>query len=134
VSDIPSDLHYTADHEWVRRSGDDTVRIGITDFAQSALGDVVFVQLPGAGSEVTAGAAFGEVESTKSVSDLYAPVSGKVSAVNGDLEANPQLVNTDPYGAGWLLDIQAESSDVAALESAIAELLDAEAYRGTLTE
>jgi glycine cleavage system H protein len=134
VSDIPSDLHYTAEHEWVRRSGDDTVRIGITDFAQSALGDVVFVQLPGAGSEVTAGAAFGEVESTKSVSDLYAPVSGKVSAVNGDLEANPQLVNTDPYGAGWLLDIQAESSDVAALESAIAELLDAEAYRGTLTE
>ena len=134
MSDIPSDLHYTAEHEWVRRSGDDTVRIGITDFAQSALGDVVFVQLPGAGSEVTAGAAFGEVESTKSVSDLYAPVSGKVSAVNGDLEANPQLVNTDPYGAGWLLDIQAESSDVAALESAIAELLDAEAYRGTLTE
>ena len=134
MSDIPSDLHYTADHEWVRRSGDDTVRIGITDFAQSALGDVVFVQLPGAGSEVTAGAAFGEVESTKSVSDLYAPVSGKVSAVNGDLEANPQLVNTDPYGAGWLLDIQVESSDVAALESAIAELLDAEAYRGTLTE
>jgi glycine cleavage system H protein len=134
VSDIPSDLHYTAEHEWVRRSGDDTVRIGITDFAQSALGDVVFVQLPGAGSEVTAGEAFGEVESTKSVSDLYAPVSGKVSAVNGDLEANPQLVNTDPYGAGWLLDIQVESSDVAALESAIAELLDAEAYRGTLTE
>jgi glycine cleavage system H protein len=134
VSDIPSDLHYTADHEWVRRSGDDTVRIGITDFAQSALGDVVFVQLPGAGTEVTAGEAFGEVESTKSVSDLYAPVSGKVSAVNGDLEANPQLVNTDPYGAGWLLDIQVESSDVAALESAIAELLDAEAYRGTLTE
>ena len=134
MSDIPSDLHYTAEHEWVRRSADDTVQVGITDFAQSALGDVVFVQLPGAGSEVTAGEAFGEVESTKSVSDLYAPVSGKVSAVNGDLEANPQLVNTDPYGAGWLLDIQAESSDVAALESAIAELLDAEAYRGTLTE
>ena len=134
MSEIPPDLHYTAEHEWVRRSGDDTVRIGITDFAQSALGDVVFVQLPGAGSEVTAGEAFGDVESTKSVSDLYAPVSGKVSAVNGDLEANPQLVNTDPYGAGWLLDIQAESSDVAALESAIAELLDAEAYRGTLTE
>jgi glycine cleavage system H protein len=134
VSDIPSDLHYTAEHEWVRRSGDDTVRIGITDFAQSALGDVVFVQLPGAGTEVTAGEAFGEVESTKSVSDLYAPVSGKVSAVNDDLEANPQLVNSDPYGAGWLVDVQVESSDVAALESAIAELLDAEAYRGTLTE
>jgi glycine cleavage system H protein len=132
VSDIPSDLHYTAEHEWVRRSGGDTVRIGITDFAQSALGDVVFVQLPDVGTEVTAGESFGEMESTKSVSDLYAPVSGKVSAVNGDLEGSPQLVNSDPYGAGWLLDVQA--SDVAALESAIAELLDAEAYRGTLTE
>jgi len=132
VSDIPADLHYTAEHEWVRRSGDDTVRIGITDFAQSALGDVVFVQLPDVGSEVTAGETFGEVESTKSVSDLYAPVSGKVLAVNGDLDGNPQLVNSDPYGEGWLLDVQA--SDVAALESAVAELLDPEAYRGTLTE
>ena len=132
VSDIPPDLHYTAEHEWVRRSGGDTVRIGITDFAQSALGDVVFVQLPDLGAEVTAGESFGEVESTKSVSDLYAPVSGKVSAVNSDLEGSPQLVNSEPYGAGWLLDVQA--SDVAALESALAELLDAEAYRGTLTE
>ena len=132
MSDIPADLHYTAEHEWVRRSGEDTVRIGITDFAQSALGDVVFVQLPDVGSEVTAGESFGEVESTKSVSDLYAPVSGKILAVNGDLEGSPQLVNSDPYGAGWLLDVQV--SDVAALESAIAELLDAEAYRGTLTE
>jgi glycine cleavage system H protein len=132
VSDIPSDLHYTAEHEWVRLSGDDTVRVGITDFAQSALGDVVFVQLPDVGSEVTAGESFGEVESTKSVSDLYAPVSGKVTAVNGDLEGSPQLVNSDPYGAGWLLDVQV--SDVAELESAISALLDAEAYRGTLTE
>lgn len=132
MSDIPPDLHYTAEHEWVRRSGGDTVRIGITDFAQSALGDVVFVQLPDLGTEVTAGESFGEVESTKSVSDLYAPVSGKVSAVNSDLEGSPQLVNSEPYGAGWLLDVQA--SDVAALESALAELLDAEAYRGTLTE
>ena len=132
VSDIPPDLQYTAEHEWVRRSGGDTVRIGITDFAQSALGDVVFVQLPDLGTEVTAGESFGEVESTKSVSDLYAPVSGKVSAVNSDLEGSPQLVNSEPYGAGWLLDVQA--SDVAALESALAELLDAEAYRGTLTE
>jgi glycine cleavage system H protein len=132
VSDIPPDLHYTAEHEWVRRSGDDTARIGITDFAQSALGDVVFVQLPDVGTELTAGESFGEVESTKSVSDLYAPVSGKVSAVNGDLEGSPQLVNSDPYGAGWLLDVQV--SDVAELESAISTLLDAEAYRGTLTE
>jgi len=135
VSDIPSDLHYTAEHEWVRRSGNGgeaTVRVGITDFAQSALGDVVFVQLPDVGAEVTAGESFGEVESTKSVSDLYAPLSGTVAAVNTDLESSPQLVNSDPYGAGWLLDIQA--SDAATLESAIAELLDPEAYRGTLTE
>ena len=132
MSDIPPDLHYTAEHEWVRRSGDDTVRIGITDFAQSALGDVVFVQLPDQGAELTAGESFGEVESTKSVSDLYAPVSGKVTAVNGDLEGSPQLVNSDPYGAGWLLDIQV--SDGSELESAISALLDAEAYRGTLTE
>ncbi len=132
MSDIPPDLHYTAEHEWVRRSGDDTARVGITDFAQSALGDVVFVQLPDVGTELTAGESFGEVESTKSVSDLYAPVSGKVSAVNSELEGSPQLVNSDPYGAGWLLDVQV--SDVAELESAISSLLDAEAYRGTLTE
>ncbi|MDT5258683.1 MAG: glycine cleavage system protein [Mycobacterium sp.] len=132
MSDIPADLHYTAEHEWVRRSGDDTVRVGITDFAQSALGDVVFVQLPDVGSEVTAGESFGEVESTKSVSDLFAPVSGTVSAINGDLEASPQLVNSDPYGSGWLLDVRV--SDAAELESAISTLLDAETYRGTLTE
>ncbi|HTY34183.1 glycine cleavage system protein GcvH [Mycobacterium sp.] len=132
MSDIPSDLHYTAEHEWVRRSGEDTVRVGITDFAQSALGDVVFVQLPDVGSQVAAGESFGEVESTKSVSDLFAPVSGTVSAVNGDLEGSPQLVNSDPYGAGWLVDVQV--ADGAELQSAISALLDAEAYRGTLTE
>ena len=132
MSDIPPDLRYTAEHEWVRRSGDDTVRVGITDFAQSALGDVVFVQLPDVGTQLTAGESFGEVESTKSVSDLYAPVSGKVSAVNSDLDGSPQLVNSDPYGGGWLLDVQV--SDVGELESAISSLLDAEAYRGTLTE
>jgi glycine cleavage system H protein len=132
VSDIPSDLHYTAEHEWVRRGGEDTVRVGITDFAQSALGDVVFIQLPDVGSQVAAGESFGEVESTKSVSDLFAPVSGTVSAVNGDLDGSPQLVNSDPYGAGWLVDVQV--SDAAELESAISTLLDAEAYRGTLTE
>lgn len=110
------------------------MRVGITDFAQSALGDVVFVQLPDVGAEVTAGETFGEVESTKSVSDLFAPISGKVAAVNADLEATPQLVNTDPYGAGWLLDVQVEGSDVAALESALAALLDAQTYRDTVTE
>jgi glycine cleavage system H protein len=124
-------LHYTADHEWVRRTGDDIVRVGITDFAQSALGDVVFVRLPDVGTDLTAGEAFGEVESTKSVSDLYAPVSAKVVAVNDDLDASPELVNTDPYGGGWLLDLQVEAD---ALEKGFAELLDAEAYRSTLAE
>jgi glycine cleavage system H protein len=131
VSEIPPDLHYTAEHEWVRRTGDDTVRVGITDFAQSALGDVVFVQLPDVGTEVTAGEAFGEVESTKSVSDLFAPVSAKVLAVNSDLDGDSQLVNSDPYGAGWLIDLQV---DGGSLEQDFAALLDAEAYRATLAE
>jgi glycine cleavage system H protein len=131
VSEIPADLYYTEEHEWVQRTGDDTVRVGITDYAQSALGDVVFVQLPDVGAEVKAGESFGEVESTKSVSDLYAPVSAKVVAVNGDLEANPQLVNSDPYGEGWLVDLQIQASS---LEDAVAGLLDAESYRGTVTE
>jgi glycine cleavage system H protein len=131
VSEIPADLHYTADHEWVRRTGDSTVRVGITDYAQSALGDVVFVQLPDVDAELTSGESFGEVESTKSVSDLYAPVSAKVVAVNGDLEGSPDLVNSDPYGAGWLLELQASSD---ALDEGFGALLDAEAYRATLTE
>lgn len=131
MSEIPPGLHYTVEHEWVRRTGADTVRVGITDFAQSSLGDVVFVQLPDVGSAVTAGDSFGEVESTKSVSDLYAPVSAKVVAVNGDLQASPQLVNSDPYGEGWLLDLQVDGD---ALEQGLTSLLDADAYRGTLTE
>ena len=131
MSEFPPDLHFSAEHEWVRRTGADTVRVGITDFAQSALGDVVFVRLPDAGTDLTVGEAFGEVESTKSVSDLYAPVSAKVLAVNEDLDASPELVNTDPYGGGWLLDLQVEA---AALEKGFAELLDAEAYRSTLAE
>jgi glycine cleavage system H protein len=131
VTEIPPDLQYTAEHEWVRRTGEDTVRVGITDFAQSALGDVVFVQLPDVDSQVASGEAFGEVESTKSVSDLYAPVSAKVVAVNADLEGSPDLVNSDPYGAGWLLELQA---DAATLDAALEALLDPEAYRATLTE
>jgi glycine cleavage system H protein len=131
VSEIPPNLHYTAEHEWVRRTGDNTVRVGITDFAQSALGDVVFVQLPDVGTEVTAGESFGEVESTKSVSDLFAPVSAKVLAVNGDLDGNSALVNSDPYGAGWLIDLEVDGES---LEQDFAALLDAEAYRATLAE
>jgi glycine cleavage system H protein len=131
VSEIPADLSYTEEHEWVLRTGDDTVRVGITDYAQSALGDVVFVQLPDLGADVSAGESFGEVESTKSVSDLYAPVSAKVVAVNADLEANPQLVNSDPYGEGWLVDLQIDASS---LDDALAALLDPDGYRATVTE
>ena len=126
MSDIPADLRYTAEHEWVRRTGDDTVRVGITDFAQSSLGDVVFVQLPDVGTEVSAGESFGEVESTKSVSDLYAPVSATVVAVNADLVGSPELINSDPYGKGWLLELQA---DGGAIEQGLASLLDADAYQ-----
>ena len=131
MSDIPADLHYTEEHEWVQRTGDDTVRVGITDYAQSALGDVVFVQLPDVGADVTAGESFGEVESTKSVSDLFAPITAKVVAVNGDLEGTPQLVNSDPYGEGWLVELQA---DAAALDEGLGGLLDADGYRSTVTE
>jgi len=127
VSEIPPDLHYTAEHEWIRRTGDNTVRVGITDFAQSALGDVVFVQLPDVGTEVSAGESFGEVESTKSVSDLYAPVSAKVVAVNGDLEANPQVVNSDPYGGGWLMRLKPAPGALAG-----AALLTAAEYQRVL--
>ena len=129
MSDIPAELRYTAEHEWVRRTGEDTVRVGITDFAQSSLGDVVYVQLPAVGTEVTAGETFGEVESTKSVSGLYAPVSATVVGVNSQLEGNPQLVNSDPYGEGWLLELRADSDT---LETGLGALLDPDAYRGTL--
>jgi glycine cleavage system H protein len=131
VSEIPPDLTYTAEHEWVQRVGDDTVRVGITDFAQSSLGDVVFVQLPDVGTDVSAGESFGEVESTKSVSDLYSPVTAKVVAVNGDLEGNPQLVNSDPYGEGWLVELQA---DADALGDELGGLLTADAYQALVTE
>jgi glycine cleavage system H protein len=124
---IPEDLRYTEAHEWVRDLGDGVVRIGITDHAQSQLGDVVFVQLPAVGDTVTAGAAVGEVESTKSVSDIYAPVSGTVVAVNDSLENSPELINSGPYQAGWMMDVRL-ADDAAALS----DLLDATAY-GELT-
>ncbi|MGN7131666.1 glycine cleavage system protein GcvH [Rhodococcoides corynebacterioides] len=125
-TDIPAELRYTAEHEWVQRTGPTTVRIGITDYAQSQLGDVVFVQLPAEDDAVTSGESFGEVESTKSVSDIYAPLSGTVAAVNGELDGDPELVNSDPYGAGWLVDLTvASESD---LDDALEGMLDAEAY------
>ncbi len=118
---VPEDLRYSSDHEWVRRDRDE-VRVGITDYAQDALGDVVFVQLPTVGAAVTAGDPFGEVESTKSVSDVYAPVSGTVSEINEALVDSPQLLNEDPYGEGWICAIRI--SDASHLDS----LLDATAY------
>lgn len=120
----PADLRYTAEHEWVRRTGDVTARLGITDYAQSQLGDVVFVQLPETGAELTAGESFGEVESTKSVSDVFAPLTAKVVGVNSDLDGNPELVNGDPYEAGWLVDVEVGSKDE--LDAALADTLDAD--------
>jgi glycine cleavage system H protein len=126
MSDVPDDLSYTAEHEWVRGSdGSSTVRVGITDYAQEALGDVVYVSLPDVGATVEKGAAVGEVESTKSVSDIFAPLSGKVSGRNEKLDEHPELINSDPYGAGWMLEI--DVSD----ETELGDLLDAAAY-GTL--
>ena len=125
MADIPDDLKYTAEHEWARISGT-TVRVGVTDYAQQALGDVVYVALPEVGAEIRRAEAFGEVESTKSVSDLYAPVTGTVSARNEELDGKPELINSDPYGAGWIVEI--EVADPAQ----IGDLLDPAAY-GTLS-
>ncbi len=123
---IPAELRYSADHEWVRVEGA-TATIGITDYAQDALGDVVFVEMPDADVAVAAGESFSEVESTKSVSDIYAPITGSISEVNAELESQPELLNSDPYGAGWICRI--EISDPSELDG----LMDAEAYRA-LTE
>ena len=103
--EFPEELRYTKEHEWARDEGDGRVRVGITDFAQDALGDVVYVDIPEVGTEVTAGTPFGEVESTKSVSDVYSPVTGKVIERNAELEERPELVNEDPYGNGWIVAI-----------------------------
>jgi glycine cleavage system H protein len=119
---VPDTFQYSADHEWVAVNGD-TVRIGITDYAQDALGDVVYVQVPKVGDVVKAGGSLGEVESTKSVSDVYAPVSGTVVSVNSSLADAPELLNADPYGNGWICEIQL--SDTAQLQS----LLSPDAYR-----
>jgi glycine cleavage system H protein len=107
---IPSELRYSSDHEWAKNEGDH-VRVGITDYAQDALGDVVFVDLPKVGSEVSVGGVLGEVESTKSVSEIYAPVSGTISAVNSSLSTTPENVNSDPYGEGWICEIAITSND-----------------------
>jgi len=110
MTSVPEELHYTAEHEWVAITGS-TALVGITDHAQSALGDVVYVSIPAAGSKVTAGEPCGEVESTKSVSDLYSPVDGEVTEVNPEVDENPGLINSDPYGAGWLFKVALPASD-----------------------
>ena len=125
---IPEDRKYTKEHEWVVQTGDDTVRVGITDYAQEQLGDVVFVQLPPLGETTGKGDSLGEVESTKSVSDIYAPVSGEVVAVNDALTDSAELVNTDPYGDGWMVELRLD--DPGELD----DLLDADDYREVIDE
>ncbi|GAB2458046.1 glycine cleavage system protein GcvH [Nocardioides hungaricus] len=124
----PDELKYTTEHEWVRRPGgaDGSVRIGITHYAQDALGDIVYVSLPELGEDVEAGSTCGELESTKSVSDVYAPLSGRVAARNDALDATPELVNSDPYGGGWLFEVV--PSDASELDG----LMDSAAYQATL--
>jgi len=122
VSDYPEDLKYSSDHEWVRSGNGSTVRIGITDYAADQLGDIVFASLPSIGETVSTGDACGELESTKSVSDIFSPVPGVVAAVNALLESNPETINADPYGDGWLFEVDLE--DGADLD----DLLDADAY------
>ena len=129
MADYPADLRYTAEHEWIGESGDGgRVRIGVTDFAQSQLGDIVYVTLPEIGSTVQAGVPCGELESTKSVSDLYAPIDGTVVARNEALDTNPDLVNSDPYGEGWMIEVEPTDPDASSA------LLDADAYRAVAGE
>jgi glycine cleavage system H protein len=126
--DYPEELRYTSEHEWALAEDDGRVRVGITDFAQDALGDVVYVDLPEEGAEVRAGEPFGEVESTKSVSDLYGPVTGRVVSRNGALGDSPELVNRDPYGEGWMVVV--EPTEAGQLDG----LMDAAAYRALVEE
>lgn len=127
MSNVPAELSYTSEHEWVSAlTAEGTVRVGITDHAQDALGDVVYVDLPSVGDSVAAEDSFGEIESTKSVSDLFAPIAGEIVAVNEGLEDDPALVNSDPYGEGWIIEIRPENADD------LANLLDAEGYQAEL--
>ena len=129
MSNVPAELSYTSEHEWVSAlTAEGTVRVGITDHALDALGDVVYVDLPSVGDSVAAEDSFGEIESTKSVSDLFAPIAGEIVAVNEGLEDDPALVNSDPYGEGWIIEIRPENADD------LANLLDAEAYKAELAK
>jgi len=129
---VPEDLRYSTDHEWVQMAGN-TARVGITDYAQDALGDVVFIQLPAVGDTVSVGDGCGEVESTKSVSDVYAPVNGIVTLVNEALASQPELINEDPYGAGWLYEVTVSATTSPAADACSDALMDAAAYTA-LTE
>lgn len=127
MSDVPANLSYTAEHEWVSAvTADGTVRIGITDHAQDALGDVVYVDLPEVGETLEANSTFGEVESTKSVSDLFAPINGEIVKINDALDSAPELLNSDPYGEGWLIEVKPEN------EGDLENLLDAEGYKAEI--
>ena len=112
MSLVPENLRYTKEHEWVSEVSSTKFRVGITDYAQSALGDIVYIQLPKTGTEVKANSVCGEVESTKSVSEIYAPISGKVVAVNNNLESTPETINSDPYGEGWIVEIEISSTNL----------------------
>ena len=127
MSDIPEDLRYTEEHEWVRLEGDEVV-VGITDHAQDALTGIVYVELPEVGASVSAGEVFGSVESVKSVSEIFAPLSGELSAVNEALEDAPELINDDPYGTGWIVRMRLKDNRV------FSDLLDAAGYRALLGE
>jgi glycine cleavage system H protein len=118
MSNIPSQLRYTKEHEWVEQTSDGKFRVGITDFAQAALGDIVYIQLPKVGENIAQGKVCGEVESTKSVSEIYAPLTGKIVSVNSELDAAPEILNSDPYGAGWIIEVEvSESSQLDSLLS-----------------
>ncbi len=125
MSNIPAELQYTKEHEWIAKTSTDAFRIGITDFAQAALGDIVYIQLPKVGQSVTAGQVCGEVESTKSVSEIYSPLTGKVIAINQNLDVTPELINQDPYSAGWIAEIEISQSPADLLSSQEYEVLTA---------
>ena len=127
MSNIPSQLRYTKEHEWVEQISEAKFRIGITDFAQTALGDIVYIQLPKVGDQVAQGKVCGEVESTKSVSEIYAPLTGKIVLVNSELDATPEILNSDPYGAGWIIEV--EVSEPSQLDS----LLSPTDYRALIS-
>lgn len=127
MSNVPSELRYTKEHEWVKTTSGSNLQVGITDYAQSALGDIVYIQLPKIGDLIAQGKVCGEVESTKSVSEIYAPVSGKIVAVNSSLDSNPEVLNSDPYGAGWIFEVEVSN------EAEIASLLSDSQYQSLIS-